>query len=117
MQPPLDQAVLEDIASIGRIAAVPRILETVAHITGLRFTAVARVTESTWTACATYDDLGFGLVAGGQLALESTICNDIRQSLKPVIFETRQPAPAVLAPPHPAHLRVGKLRLGADLPS
>lgn len=86
MQASLDQAVLEDIASIGRIAAVPRILETVAHITGLRFTAVARVTESTWTACATYDDLGFGLAAGGQLALESTICNDIRQSRTPVIF-------------------------------
>jgi len=87
MQPTLDRAVLEDIASIGRIAAVPRILETVAHITGLRFAAVARVTESTWTACATYDELGFGLKAGGQLVLETTICNDIRQSLKPVIFE------------------------------
>jgi len=87
MQPTLDRAVLEDIASIGRIAAVPRILETVAHITGLRFAAVARVTESSWTACATYDELGFGLTTGGQLVLETTICNDIRHSLKPVIFE------------------------------
>lgn len=83
----LDRAVLEDIASIGRIAAVPRILETVAHITGLRFAAVARVTDASWTACAIYDDLGFGLGVGGQLVLESTICNNIRQSLKPVIFE------------------------------
>jgi len=81
-----DPALLRDIAEIGRIAAVPRILETVAHITGCRFTAIARVTDTTWTACATHDTLGFGLVAGGQLVLETTICDEIRQSPKPVVF-------------------------------
>lgn len=81
-----DPALLNDIAEIGRIAAVPRILETVAHITGSRFTAIARVTETTWTACATYDTLGFGLVPGGQLVLETTICDEIRQSTKAVVF-------------------------------
>lgn len=84
--PPLDNDILKDIAEIGGIAAVPRILETVAHITGSRFAAVARVTDSHWVACATYDTLGFGLGVGGQLVLESTICNEIRQSPKPVIF-------------------------------
>jgi len=79
--------VKQDISAIGRIAAVPRILQAVAHITGLRFAAIARVTDTTWTACATYDELGFGLVPGGELVLETTICNDIRHSLKPVIFE------------------------------
>jgi len=53
-----DPNLLNDIAEIGRIEAVPRILETVAHITGSRFTAIARVTETTWTACATLDTLG-----------------------------------------------------------
>lgn len=85
--PPLsDPALLSDIAEIGRIKAVPRILETVAHITGSRFTAIARVTETTWTACATYDTLGFGLVPGGQLVLETTICDEIRNSGTPVVF-------------------------------
>jgi signal transduction histidine kinase len=85
--PPLsDPALLSDIAEIGRIKAVPRILETVAHITGSRFTAIARVTETTWTACATYDTLGFGLVPGGQLVLETTICDEIRNSGAPVVF-------------------------------
>jgi len=65
---------------------VPRILETVAHITGSRFTAIARVTETTWTACATLDTLGFGLVPGGQLVLETTICDEIRQSSTSVVF-------------------------------
>jgi len=70
-----DPNLLNDIAEIGRIEAVPRILETVAHITGSRFAAIARVTETSWTACATLDTLGFGLVPGGQLVLETTICD------------------------------------------
>lgn len=81
-----DPDLLNNIAEIGRIEAVPRILETVAHITGSRFTAIARVTETTWTACATLDTLGFGLVPGGQLVLETTICDEIRQSHTSVVF-------------------------------
>lgn len=81
-----DPHLLNDVAEIGRIEAVPRILETVAHITGSRFTAIARVTETTWTACATLDTLGFGLVPGGQLVLETTICDEIRQSSNSVVF-------------------------------
>jgi signal transduction histidine kinase len=52
----------------------------------MRFAAVARVTESHWTACAVYDDIQFGLQPGGELVLETTICNEIRQSGKPVVF-------------------------------
>ena len=81
-----DPHLLNDIAEIGRIEAVPRILETVALITGSRFTAIARVTETTWTACATLDTLGFGLVPGGQLVLETTLCDEIRQSSTSVVF-------------------------------
>ncbi|KOQ71284.1 GAF domain-containing sensor histidine kinase [Stenotrophomonas maltophilia] len=81
-----DPHLLNDVAEIGRIEAVPRILETVAHITSSRFTAIARVTETTWTACATLDTLGFGLVPGGQLVLETTICDEIRQSSTSVVF-------------------------------
>lgn len=81
-----DPHLLNDVAEIGRIEAVPRILETVAHITGSRFTAIAKVTETTWTACATLDTLGFGLVPGGQLVLETTICDEIRQSSNSVVF-------------------------------
>src|SRR5690606_37832726 len=76
-----------DIASIQRIAAVPRILAAVAQITGMRFAAVARVTETSWTACAVLDELGFGLVPGGQLEVETTICNEIRQDHFPVAFD------------------------------
>ncbi|MDP9032559.1 MAG: sensor histidine kinase, partial [Pseudomonadota bacterium] len=44
-----------DIATIGRISAVPAILQVVSEMTGLRFAAVARVTDDSWTACAVRD--------------------------------------------------------------
>jgi len=81
-----DAAIERDVQAIGRISAVPTILEVVARTTGMRFAAVARVTESQWVACAVYDRIEFGLVPGGELVLESTICNEIRQHHRPVVF-------------------------------
>jgi len=79
-------AIDRDIALISRSNAVPTILEVVARTTGMRFTAVARVTDTKWTACAVYDRIEFGLKPGGELVLESTICNEIREHHQPVIF-------------------------------
>nr|WP_314529830.1 GAF domain-containing sensor histidine kinase [uncultured Pseudomonas sp.] len=75
-----------DINAIGNIEAVPVILSMVKHLTGMRFAAVARVTEAKWIACAVDDSIDFGLKPGGELVLESTICHEIRQHRKPVIF-------------------------------
>ncbi|WP_460118710.1 GAF domain-containing sensor histidine kinase [Pseudomonas sp. H3_G09] len=75
-----------DLEAIGSIDAVPVILSMVKHITGMRFAAVARVTESKWIACAVDDSIDFGLLPGGELVLESTICHEIRQHHQPVIF-------------------------------
>ncbi|MCK8682750.1 GAF domain-containing sensor histidine kinase [Pseudomonas umsongensis] len=58
----------------------------VKHLTGMRFAAVARVTERNWVACAVDDSIEFGLKPGDELVLESTICHEIRQHRKPVIF-------------------------------
>jgi len=54
-----------DIATIGRISAVHAMLQVISDMTGLRFAAVARVTDDTWTACAVLDQLDFGLGIGG----------------------------------------------------
>ena len=75
-----------DIEAINRLEVVPSILEVVMHTTGMRFVAIARVTDSSWTACAVRDELDFGLEPGGELVLESTICNEIRQHHQPVVF-------------------------------
>ncbi|MFL6585558.1 MAG: GAF domain-containing protein [Luteimonas sp.] len=80
------EAAQRDVAAIGRIAAVPKILEVITRTTGLRFAAVARVTDTRWTACAVRDDVAFGLAPGGELELRTTICDEIRQHRQPVVF-------------------------------
>jgi signal transduction histidine kinase len=76
-----------DIATIGRISAVPAILQVIRELTGLRFCAVARVTENSWTACAVLDQLNFGLQVGGELDLVTTLCHEIRQAHQSVVID------------------------------
>ena len=75
-----------DIDAISRIPVITTILEVICRTTGMRFAAVARVTESQWVACAVRDDIEFGLVPGGELQIETTICNEIRQTGQAVII-------------------------------
>lgn len=81
------KTIVEDIESINEIPAVAHILEIVCRTTGMGFSAVARVTSDTWTACAIHDEINFGLAVGGELKLETTICNEIRQHKQAVIID------------------------------
>ncbi len=76
-----------DIAAVQAIDAVPTILDVVCRTTGMRFAAVARVTEDRWVACTVLDNIDFGLVPGGELKVETTICNEIRQTHEAVIID------------------------------
>jgi signal transduction histidine kinase len=76
-----------EIDAIERIDAVPRILEVVCRSTGMGFAAIARVTDDRWVCCAVRDEIAFGLKPGGELRLETTICNQIRQSHQAVVIE------------------------------
>lgn len=76
-----------DIAAVSRIDAVPKILEVVCRTTGMGFAAVARVTEDRWIACSVRDEISFGLQPGGELKVETTICNEIRASGEPVVID------------------------------
>jgi signal transduction histidine kinase len=76
-----------DIDAIGQIGAVASILEVICRTTGMGFAAVARVTDTKWIACAVHDEISFGLVPGGELRLETTICNEIRQHQQAVIID------------------------------
>ena len=76
----MQQDIEADIAAIGRIPAVKSILEVVCRTTGMGFAAVARVTEDRWIACDVRDEISFGLKPGGELKIETTICNEIRQT-------------------------------------
>jgi len=63
----------QDIADVASIEAIPVMLDLVCRTTGMRFAAVARVTEERWIACSVRDDIKFGLKVGGELKVESTI--------------------------------------------
>jgi len=80
MNKPSQEAILQaEVAAIGSLEIVPTILEVVCRVTGMGFAAVARVTADRWIACAVKDDIQFGLKAGGELQIQTTICNEIRQ--------------------------------------
>jgi signal transduction histidine kinase len=76
------------VDEIQAISAVPKILETVAAMTGLRFVCIAHVTDDSWTACAVLDKLDFGLAPGGQLDVTTTLCEEVRDSGRAVIIDS-----------------------------
>ncbi|OYQ04535.1 histidine kinase [Pseudomonas mandelii] len=89
----MGQTAAADIATIGRISAVPAILQVIRELTGLRFAAVARVTEDSWTACAVLDQLDFGLQVGGELDVVTTLCHEIRQAHHSVVIDNASEDP------------------------
>jgi signal transduction histidine kinase len=99
----VDEKFQDDIAAIGEIDAVPMILDVVCRSTGMGFAAVARVTEDRWIACSVRDDIQFGLRPGGELKVETTICDAIRESRQPVVIDhvsrdavySKHPTPAM----------------------
>jgi signal transduction histidine kinase len=75
-----------DIEAVQKIDAVPKILDSVGRITGMGFVAVARVTSDRWVCCAVRDNINFGLATGGELRVETTICDEIRASGEIVVI-------------------------------
>jgi len=77
----------EDLEAIANIASVPTILEVVCRTTGMGFAAIARVTDDRWVACGVRDEIAFGLQPGGELKIETTICNEIRDHRELVVID------------------------------
>ncbi len=77
----------DDLDAIARIDAVPLILDVLCRTTGMGFAAVARVTEDRWIACQARDQIAFGLGAGGELKVSTTICREVRARCEPVVIE------------------------------
>jgi signal transduction histidine kinase len=75
-----------DIRAVGQIQELPAYLDIVCDMTGMRFAAVARVTEHSWTACAVKDDINFGLPVGGTLPVETTLCLESKRCGVPIAF-------------------------------
>lgn len=76
-----------DIEAVAKINEIPTIFEVIRMATGMRFSAVARVTEDRWVTCCVEDGIDFGFSPGTELPIENTFCNRIRQNLEPVVFD------------------------------
>lgn len=82
----MNRSVSADISAISRINAVPAILQVISETTGLRFAAVARVTEDSWTACAVLDRINFGMMVGSELDVTTTLCHEIHTAHETIII-------------------------------
>ncbi|HEU0051650.1 MAG TPA: GAF domain-containing sensor histidine kinase [Longimicrobium sp.] len=90
-----------EVTAVQRIGAVPTILRVISETTGLRLALVARVTEHSWTACATLDRMEFGLNAGDTLDVATTLCREVRATHAPVIIEHASREPEYCGHPTP----------------
>jgi hypothetical protein len=81
------EEIARDVAAVSGLQAVPTLLAVLCETTGMRFAAVARVSDTTWTACAVRDDINFGLTPGAQLELASTLCIEAKRSNAPIVIE------------------------------
>lgn len=82
-----DSELADDIDRVKRIPIVTTLLDVICETTGMGFAAVARVTKDRWITCTVRDDIQFGLVTGSELRVETTICDEIRDSHQPVIID------------------------------
>lgn len=89
------------VAAEGDDAEIRAVLEEVCRVTGMGFAAVARVTEDRWIAAQVLDRIGFGLDAGDELAIKTTICDDIRRSGEAVFIDYVGADPAWRSHPIP----------------
>ena len=84
---PLSGELQNDIDSILNMASVTSLLHVVSRSTGMRFVAIARVTDKKWITCVSRDENNFGLASGDELELETTLCNEIGQHTDPIVIE------------------------------
>lgn len=87
------EQIARDLAAVAQIAAVPTILQIICDETGMGFAAVARVSDSSWTACAVRDNVGFGLKAGQQLELRTTLCFESRAARESIVVDNFSESP------------------------
>lgn len=93
----------EAMVSVGGDERLRGILQEICARTGMRFSAIARVTEQQWIACLVEDKIEFGLNPGEELKICETICDEIRASGEAVVIDdvsddirwSRHPVPVI----------------------
>lgn len=83
----MEQNVKRDVAAVQDISSIASMLKVVLQTTGMGFACVARVTEEQWIACQVLDEVSFGLPAGGELPIRTTLCNEVRASEQEIVID------------------------------
>jgi len=82
--PDRDSAILKELERSDDIRAM---LEVICRTTGMGFAAVAHVTQDRWVACQVRDEIAFGLEAGGELPIRSTLCDTVRSTGEAIVID------------------------------
>ncbi|HTD95079.1 MAG TPA: GAF domain-containing sensor histidine kinase [Chitinophagaceae bacterium] len=83
----------EEVEAVGRIPVVSKLLEVICRSTGMGFSAIARVTDDRWIACAVRDEISFGLKPGGELKVETTLCHEVHLQNKTIVIDNASTDP------------------------
>jgi signal transduction histidine kinase len=83
-----------EIDAVNQISLIPHLLKLLCKCAGMTFAVVARVTNERWIACNVYDEINFGLKAGDELKLDTTICYEIHEHRHPVAINCVADDPA-----------------------
>lgn len=81
---------LNNIVRLQQVPGIATLLELVCKSTEMSFAAAARVTGAIWLVYRAQDDLQFDLVVRGELKLETTICQQIRDPRQTVFIDNVQ---------------------------
>ncbi len=79
--------VAEAVAAVGRIDAVPTLLNVLCEITGMRFAAVVAIIGDTWTPCAVRDAVPLPLTPGVALPLREALGCDTGAGCTTLVIE------------------------------
>jgi GAF domain-containing protein len=82
--PPLTAQEAIDLGDDERLRAI---LREICTVSGMGFSAVARVSDAQWIACQVEDRIEFGLEPGGELNVKQTICDEIRAGGEAIVFD------------------------------
>ena len=93
----------DEAVAVGDDDRLRAILEDICAMTGMGFSAVARVTEERWISCQVLDRIEFGMNPGDELKICETICDEIRESGEAVVIDdvsddikwSRHPVPVI----------------------
>jgi GAF domain-containing protein len=93
----------DQVAFLGDDDRLRAMLREICEVSGMGFSAIARVSEQQWIACQVEDRIEFGLDPGEELKIHETICDEIRDSGEAIVFDdasddikwSRHPVPVI----------------------